>query len=160
MNFSLVLYFSFIYFICNTYINNLQLNNSIMKYERSFHKGQDSVRIGYENYKLIGYLTKVNCSHENIGGNLEECLNWTFKEEALSNLLTKMKRVEAIEAYSRCYDYSCWYEGKVTDGIELYEIVIYGGGEITLNTNNKIIHFIMEDESNLFIEICNCCEDD
>lgn len=160
MNIRFVLYFSLICFISNIYINNLQLNNSIVKYEESFRKDQDSVSIGYENYKLIGYLTKVDCSHENKEENLEECLNWTFKEKTLFNLLAKMKRVEAIEAYSRCYDYSCWYEGKVTDGIELYEIVIYGGGEITLNIHNKTIHFIMEDKSNLFIEICNCCEDD
>ena len=121
---------------------------------------QDSTEIGYLDYKLIGTLKKVNQDQERYEEYFEKCTDWVFKEKSIFNLLKKMRKVEATEAYARCYQYPCWYEGKVSNGDADYEIAIYAGAFVTLSNNDETLHFIMEEKSDLFVDFCSCCEDD
>ncbi|XWN37317.1 MAG: hypothetical protein ROO71_00045 [Balneola sp.] len=116
---------------------------------------QDSTKIGYLDYKLLGNLTKINQKKES-----EKNVNqWVFKKSSVYNLLSRMKKVEANEAYTKCYQHNSWYEGIVSNGNDTLEMAINSGGYIVLSNKKKTIHFIMEKESSLFTDICNCCEE-
>ncbi|QTY26826.1 hypothetical protein [Flavobacterium sp. CS20] len=103
--------------------NNNANKNTEQKREISVQ--QDSTEIGYLDYKLIGTLKKVNQDQERYKEYFEKCTDWDFNEKSIFNLLKKMRKVEATEAYARCYQYSCWYEGKVSNEDADYEIAIY-----------------------------------
>lgn len=131
-----------------------------IKQEKYVIDQQDSTEIGYLDYKLIGTLKKVYQDQDRYKEYFEKCTDWVFEDESIFNLLKKMRKVDATEAYARCYQYPCWYEGKVSNGSVDFEIVIYAGASVTLVNEDKTLHFIMEKKSDLFVDVCDCCEDD
>jgi len=141
---------------------NVKLNNNVEKVvqKREIPEQIDSTEIGYLDYKLIGTLKKVNKDEKYYKEYFEQCSEWDFNERSIFNLLKQMRMVEHTEAYARCYQYPCWYEGIVSNGKVDYEIAIYAGAFVTLSNNYKTLHFIMEEKSDLFVDFCSCCEDD
>ncbi len=140
--------------------NNLSVNtenkDTIAITEKKSAAIQDSdIYVGYKDLKLVKDLKKET------KGTLEDslCNSWSFEKTALKGLLKTMKKVSGHEAYQYCYQYPCWYKGIVSNDTLEYKITIYGGGYITLYNKNEMLHFITENESDLFIAICDCCED-
>lgn len=150
--FLLILNFSF-----TNCINTYKDTNEVKTY---FPDQEQQIEIGYLDFKLVGSLIKVNKDKERYKSHFEQCTNWTFKSESALNILKKMRKVEATEAYANCYQYPCWYEGKVSNGEVDFEITIYAGAYITLSNESEILHFIMEKKSDLFVDACDCCEYD
>lgn len=135
--------------------NNTKDTIAIFDKEPTIIQDSSNIYIGYKDLKLLNNLKKE------IKGTLEDslCNAWSFEKSALKGILKTMKKVSGQEAYKLCYQYPCWYKGIVSNDILEYRITIYGGGYITLYNKAETLHFITENESNLFITICNCCED-
>ena len=139
----------------NSSLNNENKNVMAVTKEASLETKDSHIHIGYKNLKLTSSLKKE--VKDNPKDSL--CSSWNFNEEALKGLLTSMKKVSGQEAYKYCYQYPCWYKGVVSNDSLEYEITIYGGGYLTLKNKDEILHFITKNESQLFISICDCCED-
>src|SRR5690554_323580 len=151
-----------IYFLLmlNFFINCVNSQENTNEVKLNMPDQEQHIEIGYLDFKLVGQLIKANKDKEQYKSNFERCANWTFKSESALNILKKMRKVEATEAYAKCYQYPCWYEGKVSNGKVDYEITIYAGAYITLSNENEILHFIMEKKLDLFVDACDCCEYD
>ena len=118
---------------------------------------QDSLTVGYNNLLFRGKLTKQIKVNKN-SNYYKKCVNWRFEKKYLKNILNNMKLVSANEAYAKCYQYACWYQGEVGNGKLRSSITIYAGGEITLKNNSETLHFISTVKSKYFLDTCNCCE--
>ncbi len=119
---------------------------------------QKDIYIGYQGLKLSGELEKGYNYNVEKNKVIRLCESWTFNKKSLKEILRKMRKVDAYEWYTLCYDYPCWYSGIVLNSQNKYEISVYAGGYIILSNKNETLHFILEKESDLFIEVCDCCE--
>ncbi len=120
---------------------------------------EKEILIGYKDFKLIDSLNKVSKTNANYDTELvEDCKNWSFSEKSLSNLLKKMRQVEGTEWYALCYDYPCFYEGIVSNGKTEYRITISSASFVNLSNDNEILIFILEEQSDIFLAVCDCCE--
>jgi hypothetical protein len=115
---------------------------------------KNETKIGYMGLVLKGSLTKGRKKAS------EECEKWSFDEASLDNLLSKMRKVSAREAYVLCSQYGCWYEGIVVNDSVSFEIAIYAGATVTLSNDKEVLHFVLEEESSLFLDACDCCENE
>jgi len=86
------------------------------------------------------------------------CESWEFKESSLQGLLKKMKKVEPVEWNSLCYDFPCYYEGKVKNEEREYTITINAASFVKLYNDDETIIFIETEATSLFLTPCNCCE--
>lgn len=134
-------------------------SSSAEKKSESEYQQAKEISVGYDNLKLIGELEKACKSESNVNKDLfADASKWSFSVESASNLIKRMRKVEANEWYALCTLYPCWYEGKVSNGEIEYEILINAGGYVTLTNKDETLHFIFEKKSNLFIAACDCCE--
>ena len=124
--------------------------------ESSQNTKNKNLEIVYMDFMLVGELSKFT---SNSNKDSASCNNWVFKRDSAFHILDNMRLVEANEAYVSCYQYECGYIGTVANENLNYEITIYPGGIITLSNDITTLNFIMEIDSQLFISICNCCEE-
>ncbi len=138
---------------------SISFYNSTKENELIKNQHKKEILIGYKNFKLITSLNKIIKTRSEYDNELiEDCKNWILSESSLSNLLKKMRKVEGHQWYSMCYDYPCYYEGKVSNGKTEYEITISSASYIQLNNENETLIFVLEEESDLFLAACDCCE--
>ena len=131
---------------CTTSSSNQAMNDQ----SQSTIKSDKGIPIGYHNLYL-----KESLKREVKDNN---CAEWFFPESTLRNLLKSFEEVSGMESYQRCYQYKCWYTGKVSNQKEDYEITVHAGGYIILSNEKETLHFIMTKESDLFVSVCDCCE--
>jgi len=116
------------------------------------------MEIGYDNLKLISELEKKTKSVSDKEMTNTGCKDWIFDKENLKEILTYFKKVEAVEWNAICYNYPCYYEGKVSNGEKEYTIIINAASYIQLVNEEESLYFVQTDESKIFLIPCNCCE--
>ena len=120
---------------------------------------QPNISIGYLDLKLMEPLVKeMNVDFNADSVAIQECQNWLLTDESVSNIITGMRKVDANEWYSLCYNYPCWYSAKVSNGKDEYQMNINAASYLTLKNDKETLIFILEKKSELFAIACDCCE--
>lgn len=121
---------------------------------------KQSASIKYSNeLKIIGELRKKHKTDNEVD---PTCDNWEISKDEIENIFLKMKlhNNKDISHLKLCYYLNChYYESFAMYKNEKYTITIYPASYITLKNKHKILYFILESESDEFIEACDCCED-
>lgn len=115
----------------------------------------EPVHIGYDSLRLVSCL--VNTYGSDIS-KIDTCISWDFPDSAAQDLLAKMEKVNSTEWYATCYQFPCYYTGKVSNGKSKYDISIHSGSYVILNNEKETLHFILREESPIFLGPCDCCE--
>lgn len=132
----------------NDYSSALQVSQSL-----------DSIKIGYQDYQIIGSLERIEkLENQNDTSLNNELKNWKISREDISNIISSFRLVNITEWYATCYQYSVWYKGKVSNSINSYEILISPTSYICLSNADTTLYFIEEEKTNLFLVPCDCCE--
>ncbi len=117
------------------------------------------VDIGYEDLHLISPLER-RCREDSTEAELKNtgCETWSFTEKDLKGMLKTMKKVEPVEWNAVCYNYPCFYIGKVANEKKEYNITINAASFVELASDDEVLYFILQQESENFLTPCDCCE--
>lgn len=137
-----------------------QISNKDHK-DLEIRKGHPDILIGYNNLKLI---TELNKTIQSKGTSFKPselgCDEWFLKESSLHNILTKMQKVDSYALNARCDIYPCWFSGKVSNGDEEYNINVNSASHVVLRNEKEEIYFILKETNDLFLQPCDCCDED
>ncbi|MEM6765109.1 MAG: hypothetical protein AAF655_09290 [Bacteroidota bacterium] len=121
--------------------------------------GKREIPIGYQDLRVISPLERY-IDQKAPQKVLEEtgCLSWEPAPEDFHSLLESVQEVSPTEWYAKCYQYPCGYKGRVGNVLVEYEFMLNAASYLILSNEEETVHFILEEKSDLFLQSCDCCE--